>query len=97
MSGGSFNYLCYKDADELFAMMEELYDMAEYLHKLGYAEGAARETIQIHHELRDFMAAMNKRVRRIHDVWQAVEWVCSNDWGEDRIKKAVAAFDKVKQ
>ena len=38
MSGGSFNYLCYKDTEDLFNRISDLEDMRESLIKYGYED-----------------------------------------------------------
>ena len=44
MSGGSYNYLHIKGADELLGMQSKLRDMSDRLAGLGYAQDAALET-----------------------------------------------------
>ena len=41
MSGGSFNYLCYAESDNIAEKTEDLQYMADQLAALGYASDAA--------------------------------------------------------
>jgi hypothetical protein len=95
MSGGSYNYLgliCYDDLGELLAKEGDLRDMADRLAGLGYAEDAARETEELLTMLRQWKTRAEVRVRRLNDVWHAVEWWDSADWGEDRVREALAKY-----
>ena len=76
MSGGSYNYLCYQDAPEPC----ELRRMAERLRELGYEEWAAQTEAMIAPE----------PSKQLRDVWHAVEWLDSCDYGPDSFAKAMA-------
>jgi hypothetical protein len=95
MSGGSYNYLgmiCYDDLGELLAKDSDLRDMADRLAGLGYAEDAARETEELLTMLRQWRTRAEVRVRRLADVWKAVEWWDSADSSEDGVRKALAKY-----
>lgn len=72
MSGGSFGYLAFKDADDL--PNQSLREMAEALRDLGF-EDAAQETERYIRPEPD---------QALKDLWHAVEWYCSGDYGKDR-------------
>ena len=91
MSGGSYNYLCYKDANEINQSEQDIKDMVERLSSLGYLD-AAKETESVLLEIRAFDVRMSARLERLSNVWQSVEWCDSGDWGEDSIKKAVEEY-----
>lgn len=93
MSGGSFNYLCEaRDFDTLVRQSGSLEEMAAALSALGYAPDAARETEELLVQLRQWETRATVRVERLRDVWKAVEWFHSSDWGESRIHEALAAY-----
>lgn len=91
MSGGSYNYLCYKDADEIPAYKSELNKMRDRLTQLGHLD-AAKETESILLMLDAFEVRLQARIDRLRGVWQAVEWDGSMDGDEDDIKEAVEKY-----
>lgn len=94
MSGGSFNYLCYKSADELFAAEADLQHMADELAQIGYAPDAAAETQELLLDLRAFYNRATTRMRRLNNVWRAVEWWRSCDYSEEQVAEAVQQYQQ---
>lgn len=93
MSGGSYNYLCHTwDLDDLLKHEGDLEDMSARLAGLGYATDAARETEELLLLLRVWKNRASARLGRLRDVWKAVEWWDSSDWGEDSVRKALTAY-----
>lgn len=95
VSGGSYNYLgsvCYDDLAQLISRKDDLREMADRLAGLGYAEDAARETEELLVMLRQWQIRAEVRVRRLAEVWHAVEWWDSGDSSEERVQKALAAY-----
>lgn len=93
MSGGSYNYLCSKDAAELLSgHHSDLREMADTLASLGYAKDAAVETEELLLMLRQFDIRIQTRVDRLRGVWKAVEWWKSGDWGEDDVHETLAKY-----
>lgn len=92
MSGGSYDYLFVRDADEIFSRSEELRKMADRLAALGYAQDAAQETEDLICIMRQYEVRANTRIRRLSGVWKAVEWWDSGDSGEDGLIKALADY-----
>jgi hypothetical protein len=89
MSGGSFNYLqsynCLENLEHLRGMQQELADLA-YDHP--QAQPAADATWSI-------IAAIDKaleRARELDEVWHAVEWWKSGDWGQEDALREAAKF-----
>lgn len=93
MSGGSYDYLCFAD-EAIFGREASLQEMADRLAKLGYAEDAAKETMEVLLEIRQAKVRIGARQDRLRQIWQAVEWWDSGDWGEDGVKKALEAYRK---
>lgn len=91
MSGGAFNYLCYKDPSELFDRREDLENMVAHLASIG-AIDAARETETILLMLDHFTARVVARLNRLSGVWKAAEWKCSGDSGQEAVDDALAKY-----
>lgn len=92
MSGGSFDYLC--EVFDFFEMADkerQLKAMGERLAGVGAAD-AARETHEALLIIRAAEAQTEAIVGRLRDVWKAVEWVDSGDWGSDAIDEALAKY-----
>jgi hypothetical protein len=89
MSGGSFDYLCHKDAAEAI-MSAELTKMIEELFREFPDSAAARDTAALL-ALRD---TVNRKVSALHDVWHSVEWWRSNDWSRERAANAVKEYEQ---
>ncbi|MER7623936.1 hypothetical protein [Streptomyces sp. NPDC126503] len=93
MSGGSYNYLCAAlDLEDLLSKRHDLDEMAKRLAGLGYAQDAARETEELLLLLRLWETRAEARLRRLTDVWRAVEWSDSNDSSETRVHEALAKY-----
>jgi hypothetical protein len=82
MSGGSYNYMCFKDGSELFGFESELQGMADRLAALGYATDAAKATYKALETIRKYKAYLDVVAEELHGVWHAVEWWDSGDSGE---------------
>lgn len=93
MSGGSYNYLCHTwDLDKLLQHESDLEAMSARLAGLGYATDAARETEELILLLRQWRNRADTRLDRLRDVWKAVEWWDSCDWGEDQVREALVEY-----
>ena len=91
MSGGSFNYLCYKEPVNLFHHIEDLEDVERYLLRNGYYDVAHDVRRQI-----EYLESARNRIEVLHEqlspVLKAVEWYVSGDYGEDSLKRAVEKY-----
>jgi hypothetical protein len=94
MSGGSYDYLCHKDAGEMFEMEHQLQRMADTLAETGYAEDAAKETMGLLLEVRSCKVRLDARIQRLTQIWRAVEWWHSGDTGEEGVKLAIEEYRK---
>ena len=92
MSGGSYGYLCFKSAEELFQAMSDLEAIRDRLIGLGYAEDAARETEELILIIEQYRIRAGVRVDRLQHVWHAIEWWDSHDSGEDSVKAALEHY-----
>lgn len=92
MSGGSYDYLCHKQAEDLMTMERSLQAMSDRLAGLGYASDAALETQQLLLTIRQYQNRINASVERLNEIWRAVEWWDSGDSGEDGVKVALEKY-----
>ncbi len=92
MSGGSFNYLCYKDGSELLDLEDDIDSMYHALKATGYAEDAAQETLELLQTIRDVKSKLNKAALRLENVWHGMEWWGSNDYSEDNFKNSLIEY-----
>ena len=93
MSGGSYNYLCHVwDLDDLLEHRSDLESMSARLAGLGYAEDAARETDELLVMLRQWQVRAEVRLKRLRDVWKAVEWWDSADSSEAAVLEALEKY-----
>jgi hypothetical protein len=91
MSGGKYNYLCYKEHYDIHEAKEELKQMRDRLVELGFTD-AAGETESVLLMLQSFEVRLQTRIDRLRDVWSSVEWMDSGDSGIEEIKDAVEKY-----
>lgn len=92
MSGGSYDYLWRAfDMGDISGKEYHLKAMGERLAGLGAAD-AARETYEALLIIRAAEAQTEAIIGRLRDVWKAVEWVDSCDWGPETIDAALAKY-----
>lgn len=91
MSGGSFDYLCTKDYNDLCNQQAIISEMRDKLTEMGY-EDAARETESVNLIIDAFRVRMETRLKRLSNVWHAVEWYVSHDYGRDQVEKAIEKY-----
>ncbi|MFE5392524.1 hypothetical protein [Bacillus thuringiensis] len=93
MSGGSYNYLCFKDEHEMFeyGKIEDLEAMASRLIELGYKD-AAKEVLNIKYTIQQSLVRVGVMKERMNDVMKAVEWYDSSDSGIDAVEKAISKY-----
>lgn len=94
MSGGSFNYLCHKEMNELMMFKEELSRMEHTLRAYGYADIA--EDVRMLMEYVKQKDAVEKAEKEILDafssVFHAVEWYESGDSGRNTMIKVLEEY-----
>ena len=97
MSGGSFNYLCYKDADDILCDTFTWTDQFDYKMKAleDYKDfdnveefetflKSALDDIASYHDLRMRLQA---KLEKYHSVMKAIEWHHSGDSGDEAVKR----------
>ena len=94
MSGGSFNYLCYThEAEEIMGRVDELEGMREYLIKYGY-EDIAKDTQRLIEYIKSSKIVIETLNDMLSDVFHAVEWYESGDYGKDTMEKEFEKYRK---
>lgn len=93
MSGGSHNYLCFKDEHDLFeyGRIDELEEMASRLIDLGY-EDAAKEVLHMKYTIQQSLVRVGVMKVRLDGVMKAVEWYDSGDSGIKSVEKAIKKY-----
>lgn len=84
MSGGSYNYLCF-NTDNVGGRRSDLAEMAERLEGLEWAGHAAAAT----RRLVVLLDLVEQEAASLSDVWHAIEWWDSCDWGKDQAREKV--------
>ena len=95
MSGGSFQYLCYKEeADEIIRFKNEIKNMANYMREDGKLD-ASDEMEKLYLDVEMFARMIELRAKRLSDVMHAYEWWSSGDIGEEEFDEAWKTFLEV--
>ncbi len=92
MSGGSYDYLYSKEADDLFSSPYRLEEMAERLAGLGWAADAAADAHDLVAIIRTQKVRIDAAMARLRDVFHAVEWWDSCDWSEDQVRAELSKY-----
>jgi len=74
MSGGSYNYLCWKEFNEISNNTQDVDKMRDRLIELGFKD-VAQETESVILMINSFEIRLNARLERLRDVWHSVEWM----------------------
>src|SRR6185437_8090264 len=90
MSGGSHNYLCFKEDADLFehGSLNDMENMASRLIELGF-EDAAKETLNLKYTIQQSLIRSQVMKDRLGEVWKSVEWFDSADSGIEVVQKAI--------
>lgn len=93
MSGGSYNYL-YCHASGLEAQRGDIEAMRDRLQGLegSKAPGAAKAARATRMVLNHLKLAED-HAQQLAEVWRAVEWRDSGDWGDDELLGALQDFE----
>ena len=92
MSGGSFNYLCHSWClEDLIPKIGELSRMIDALTEFG-ATDAAKETEALRLDIAAFDVRVSAKLKRLQDVWRAIEWLHSCDWGPEQVEEELRKY-----
>ena len=91
MSGGSLGYLYCKEPEDLFNRLDVLLDAETYLIQHGYEDIASdvRRLIEYIQTARIRIGVLHKNLA---DVFHAIEWHLSADYGEDTAKRVFEEY-----
>lgn len=92
MSGGSYDYLCWKEAADLLENPYQLGEMATDLKVHFPGSLAAKDTDDLVRLIAHYRAEVERRRSLLEDVWHAQEWWQSNDYGSDQVQEAVEKY-----
>lgn len=91
MSGGSFNYLCYKQIEDLFTNVDDLEDMQKALIKYGY-EDIAEDTQRLIEYIKSAKCTIGVLKDMLQPVFHAVEWYESADYGKETMIEVLEEY-----
>ncbi len=91
MSGGSYDYLYCKDAEELFSKAVDIEDMAETLEKLNYLD-VARDMRRLAEYIKTARNRVEVLSKQLRPIMKAVEWYEDCDIGEDTLGKEIEEY-----
>lgn len=86
MSGGSFNYLNYASPEDIGQRLGELDRMASALEEICPEAAAATRDVA------DHVRGVQPKLDALVDLWHAVEWWHSGDYGRGQAEAAVAKY-----
>lgn len=87
MSGGSFNYACFKVEDSgIFAALQDVRDIEAYLRAYSKHD-AADEVLLFIKEVETHQRRLSILGARISGILKATEWAASGDSGLDEIDR----------
>lgn len=92
MSGGSFNYLYACDSEELAERLADLERMADALGEYPDGHAASVDTHELIAIMRTAFRRVEARRRRLAEIWHAVEWHHSCDYGPDQVAEALRTY-----
>lgn len=91
MSGGSFNYLYCKDTPDLFEAVEDLEGVELHLLQRG-DEDIARDVRRLIEYIKTAENRISVLRENLAEVFKAVEWRASGDWGDERLQQALDTY-----
>ncbi|MGK8429862.1 hypothetical protein [Bacillus cereus] len=93
MSGGSHNYLCFKDEQDLleYGRIDDLEEMASRLIDLGY-EDAAKEVLHMKYIIQQSLVRVGVMKVRLDGVIKAVEWYDNGDSDIEAVEKVIKKY-----
>ena len=93
MSGGSYNYLCYRPIEELLyeSTIDDMEIMEQRLIKMGYTD-IARDVRRLIEYCRSANIRIGVLFEALEDVFHDIEWYDSADIGEERLVKTLERY-----
>lgn len=91
MSGGSLAYLCNRDPGELFNYIRELEEVEQELLTRD-AQDIARDVRRLIEYIKSAEVRIGVLSEQLNDIFHAVEWRLSADYGEDDLRKSIEKY-----
>ncbi len=91
MSGGSLDYLCFKEPEELFHCIEEMEKVEQVLLQRG-AQDIARDVRRLIEYVKSAENRISVLSEQLNGIFHAVEWYQSGDYGEDTLRKHIEQY-----
>ena len=91
MSGGSFNYLCWADVDELFYKIHEMEQIEQILIEMDYTD-IAQDVRRLIEYCKSSRIRISTLFEQLEDVFHDIEWERSADIGKDRLIKTLERY-----
>ncbi len=95
MSGGSFNYLCYKTPEELFNCVSDIEDMRDIALKLNY-EDIALDLTRLVEYIKSAKIRVSVLSGQLNKVMHSLEWYDSADIGKETLDKEIEKYRRSK-
>ena len=95
MSGGSHNYLCYAEVQDLLSgtRIADMEDMEQRLIQLGYVD-VAKDVRRLIEYCKSAEIRIGVLFEQLDEVFRAVEWYDSADIGKDSLIKRLEEYRK---
>lgn len=91
MSGGSLNYLFCKEPEDLFNHIEDLEEVEFVLLRKGYQD-IAKDVRRLIEYLQTAYNRIEVLSTQLNDVFHAVEWWKSADYGESTLREHLEEY-----
>lgn len=91
MSGGSLDYLYCKEPEELFNHLSEIEDVEDECRRHNF-EDIARDCRRLIEYIKSAYIRIEVLSKQLKDVFHAVEWYQSADYGEDDLIKHLETY-----
>ena len=91
MSGGSLDYLYCKEPEELFIHTGEIEEVEDILLRYGYTD-IARDVRRLIEYIKSAYVRIDVLSEQLKDVFHAVEWRESCDYGDDDLIKHLELY-----
>lgn len=95
MSGGSFDYLCFKEYPELMSSsnLENMEEIEQELIKLGYID-ISKDVRRLIEYCLSAKNRINVLFNKLNPIFHDVEWYCSGDISKESLIKALEQYRK---
>jgi hypothetical protein len=91
MSGGSHNYLCYAEVEDLLNRVNDMEEMEQFLIKKGYTD-IAEDVRRLIEYCKSAQVRISVLFEQLEKVFHDIEWYCSADIGEDTLNETLEKY-----